>query len=242
MRVSTVRAILFDLDGTLYHQVPLRFLMAMELGVLPLRFVSPTIVRRTVRAIKQFRTTREELRDRGRPSELLDRLQYRQAALEVGVSDTEMERIIHEWMYCRPLKYLKWCRRKGVLPFFREAHRKGIKLGVFSDYPAQEKLKALGLDSYVELVLCATDQDVNAFKPHSRGFLRACEKWSLPPNEVLYVGDRPEVDAKGASAVGMPYMIVGGAPDREFLGSESSQKISSFQRLQQMLAISVMVP
>ena len=78
----------------------------------------------------------------------------------------------------------------GAATFFAEAQRRGIKLGVFSDYPAQEKLKALGLDSYVRLVLCSTDKEINAFKPHPRGYLRACEQWGLQPQEVLYIGDR----------------------------------------------------
>ena len=81
---------------------------------------------------------------------------------------------------------------------------------MFSDYPSGEKLEALGLDKRLSLTLCATDPEINAFKPHPRGFLRACELWDLDPAEVLYIGDRPEVDAVGAAAAGMPCAILGG--------------------------------
>jgi len=236
MNFSNVRAVLCDLDGTLYHQTPLRLLMALELCTLPVKLRSITKARAVLRAIKRFRVRREELRGLGRQSELLDELQYRQAAVDVGVEATEMERIICEWMYLRPLKYLKWCRRKGVVEFFSEAQHNGMPLGVFSDYPAHEKLKALGLDSYVSLVLCATDKDINAFKPHPGGFLRACEQWGMNPNEVLYVGDRLDVDAKGASSAGMRCLIVGSdGRESQFANSDQTVNLGSFQGLQQLL-------
>ncbi len=234
MNVSNVRAVLFDLDGTLYHHSPLRLLMALELCALPVMLGSITQARAVLLAIKRFRSKREELRALGHPLESLDELQYRHAALDVGMEATEMERIVREWMYRRPLKYLKWCRRRGVLPFFAEAQRRGVALGVFSDYPVHEKLQALGLDSYVQLALCATDPEINAFKPHPRGFLRACDQWGLKPDEVLYVGDRPEVDAKGAAAAGMRCLILGGEADQEGDQANASH-LPSFQGLQQVL-------
>ena len=236
MDISKVRAILFDLDGTLYYQPPLRILMGLELSALPLTMGSLAKTRSVLKVIKQFRSTREELRHLGNPSEWLDEIQYQQAANGVGFKAEEVKRIIEEWMYHRPLKYLKWCRRMGAVSFFTEAQRRGIQIGVFSDYPAQEKLEALELESFVQLVLCATDKEINAFKPHPRGFLRACECWGLGPHEVLYVGDRPEVDGKGALAAGMPYMIVGGTfqhPSRDPL---SGDNISSLRGLQQLLS------
>lgn len=236
MSLSNVRAILFDLDGTLYDQTPLRILMAMELCTLPLRLGSLPKARDVIRAIKRFRSTREELRDLGCPSHPLERLQYHQPAVEVGLDEFEMERIIREWMYRRPLKYLKWCRRKGVVPLFAEAKQRGIQLGVFSDYPAKEKLQALELDAYAQLVLCATDPEINAFKPHPRGFLLACERWGIPPEEVLYVGDRPEVDAKGAEGAGMRCLIVGEGHEGKSPESKQVGPFISFQDLQHMLA------
>ncbi|MDT7041974.1 HAD family hydrolase [Candidatus Nitronereus thalassa] len=236
MDISKVRAILFDLDGTLYYQPPLRMLMGFELSTLPLTMGSLAKTRSVLEVIKQFRTIREELRHLGNPSECLKEIQYQQASKVVGVKAEEVKRIVEEWMYHRPLKYLKWCRRMGAISFFTEAQRRGIKIGVFSDYPAQEKLEALELESFVQLVLCATDKEINAFKPHPRGFLRACECWGLPPQEVLYVGDRPEVDGKGALAAGMPCMMVGGTFQRPSQGSVSEENISSFRGLQQLLS------
>ncbi len=211
METSKFRAVLFDLDGTLYDQTRLRSLMALELCALPCILRSWSGACQTIRVIRSFRAIREDLRDLGCPTEhALVELQYERAGEQAGVDASEVERIITEWMYYRPLKYMKWCRRKGVKTFFEEAGQRGIKIGVFSDFPVKEKLQALGLSNYVQLFLCATDRDINAFKPHPRGFLKACEHWGLRPDEVLYVGDRPEVDAKGAAAAGLSCVIVKG--------------------------------
>ena len=118
--------------------------------------------------------------------------------------------LVAEWMMQRPLKYLSWCRRRGLLEVLDALSREGVRLGVLSDYPPASKLDALGASRYFSLVLCTTATDVNALKPHPRGFLAACERWGLQPHEVLYVGDRPEVDGEGATAAGLSCAIIGG--------------------------------
>jgi len=43
--------------------------------------------------------------------------------------------------------------------------------------------------------------------------LRACDEWSLAPQEVMFVGDRDELDGEGARAAGMGVCILApGAP------------------------------
>ena len=98
---------------------------------------------------------------------------------------------------------------------------RGMHAGVFSDYPARAKLEALGLEGRFDPVLCATDPEIDAFKPNPRGFLRACELWGLEPGEVLYVGDRADVDGEGARRAGMPCALVGGNPTLSATGSET---------------------
>jgi FMN phosphatase YigB (HAD superfamily) len=103
---------------------------------------------------------------------------------------------------------LRRCRRGGIEELLSSLASRGIPAGVFSDYPAREKLGALQLAEKIPLVACATDAEINAFKPHPRGFLWICERWGLGPAEVLYVGDRVEVDAQGAANAGMPCAIL----------------------------------
>lgn len=208
MVTRSVRAVLLDVDGTLYHQEPLRFLMALELSALPLVRRSYGSASRVWRSLRCFRRVREELRLVGALKSSLADLQYVETAKRAGVNSVEIEQVVAEWIYRRPLKYLRFCKRRGIEQLLAFLESNKIQIGVFSDYPVADKLRALGLSRSVTLMLCATDPDINAFKPHPKGFLRACAIWGLVPEEVLYIGDRPEVDAPGAAAAGMPCAIL----------------------------------
>lgn len=208
-----IRAVLFDVDGTLYYQAPLRLLMAGELGALSCARHAPWNVPRLWRMLSVFRHVREDLRALGRPDEPLARLQYTKAAERAGVPVKDMEAAVEEWIYRRPLKYMPRVVRVGMAEVLSGLVARELRVGAFSDYPVSDKLEALGLRAAVTLELDATAENVNAFKPHPRGLEVACERWRLSPAEVLYVGDRVEVDARSAAALGMPCAIVGGTAD-----------------------------
>ncbi len=207
------RAVLFDLDGTLYSQPPLRAGMALELAA---RFLDPAAARtaaRVVRTLRAFRRIREDLRGRELAgSDCLERLQFTETAGRVGLAPADVEAIVEEWMLRRPLRYLRMCRRPGLRRLLRLLRDRRTPCGVLSDYPADAKLRALGVGGDFFPVLCTTDPAINALKPHPAGFLKACRAWRLTPADVLYVGDRPAVDAAGAKAAGMPCFIVGPLP------------------------------
>lgn len=204
-----IKAVLFDLDGTLYRQSRLRLMMAGELATVPWFQHAPWRVSRVWRMLQTFRHVREELRVLGRPAEPLERLQYTLAAERAGVAVGEMEAVVREWIFTRPLKYLRQVVRPHTDEVLGGLRDRGLRLGVFSDYPAVDKLKAMGLEQRFGMTLEATETDVNAFKPHPRGFLVAADRWGLSPADVLYVGDRAEVDAVGAAAAGMPAVVIG---------------------------------
>jgi HAD superfamily hydrolase (TIGR01549 family) len=208
---GVIRAVLFDMDGTLYLQPPLRAMMAGELAVLPWLQRAPWRVRRLWTALSIFRSVREDLRALGHSDAPLSRLQYSEAARRAGLPESELEAEVAEWIVQRPLKYLPHLIRSGTREALATLKADGVQIGVFSDYPARDKLKAMALDHMVSLVVDATEADVNAFKPHPRGFLAAAARWGLEPGAILYVGDRPEVDAVGAVAAGMRCAVIGAA-------------------------------
>ncbi len=238
MNRTPYRAVLLDVDGTLYKQGPLRCLMALELSLLPLTLRSWNHAKKTVAILRNFRRHREELRHKDLcPGQVLDELQYEETASRVGVSPSEVKTIVTDWIYQRPLKYLPVCRRSKVTEFLAGAAGQGLDIGVFSDYPVREKIEALGLSKWVKLALSATDKEINAFKPHPRGFLRACEVWGLSPSEVLYIGDRVEVDGEGATAAGMPCIILDGTINAfsSIQLENGPMRVTSFQGIQHAL-------
>ena len=50
-------------------------------------------------------------------------------------------------------------------------------------------------------MLCAEELGVS--KPAAEAFHAACEALELPPHEVVYVGDHPEIDGRGAADAGL---------------------------------------
>ena len=225
-----IRAVLFDLDGTLYRQGPIRTLMALELLTLPL--YGPVRATARWKALRAYRGAQEHLRDRPAPNQAATQLEC--AAAAAGLSPTETETLVDEWMQRRPLKYLRFWRAPGLDDLLALLARSGVLAGLLSDYPANMKIAALGLAGRFDPVLCSTDPAIGALKPHPRGFLRACALWKLPPREVLMVGDRPEVDAAGAHAAGMPCVIIGRG-GRRTRSHPTYLTVSSFERLTRVL-------
>jgi putative hydrolase of the HAD superfamily len=65
----------------------------------------------------------------------------------------------------------------------------------------EHKLRTLGLLDRFEAVLCAAELGVS--KPEPGAFLAACDALGLPPRQVAYVGDHPEIDGRGAAEAGL---------------------------------------
>jgi HAD superfamily hydrolase (TIGR01549 family) len=203
---SRVRAVLFDLDGTLYRQLPLRALMLLELARLP--FTAPRQVSRRLRVLSAYRRAQEQLRYQSEIS-VGGKAQIQRTALETAVPPLEIEALVDEWMLRRPLKYLRRLRATGLVEMLQLLDRRGVPAAVYSDYPADAKIDALGLAGRFTFTLVSSDPAIGAFKPNPRGFLHACERWRLHPREVLMVGDRADTDAAGAAAAGMPCVLIG---------------------------------
>ncbi len=91
-----------------------------------------------------------------------------------------------------------------VKPTLKKLREKGLKLGIISDAPrnkAWQRLIITGLENEFDFVI--THSDTQEFKPHPSAFTLALKKLGVLPNAVLFVGDNPSRDIKGAKAVGM---------------------------------------
>lgn len=206
MQKGQVRGVLFDVDGTLYHQTPLRVLMiAFLLGSY---CYSPRLLKKKINIIRSFRKGQEHLRIAETPMGNCKKRQLAYATGKTGESSQDVEETIEKWFFQKPKSVLPLCRRKGLHRFLNNLTGRNLRLAVFSDYPAIEKLKALGIDNYFSTFISSWDKDVKGFKPHTTGFAIAANKMKLSPDEILYVGDREEVDGIGANAAGMRAVII----------------------------------
>jgi putative hydrolase of the HAD superfamily len=79
-------------------------------------------------------------------------------------------------------------------------------LGCITDgWPAVQrgKVEALGLASAIDTIVYAGDFGRDRWKPSVFPFALCCTTLKVAPAEVLYVGDHPERDVRGARAAGM---------------------------------------
>jgi len=163
----------------------------------------------TLKTIRAFRQTLEGMRNEG-PGFDVGARQLQATAAAVQLPLTQVQAIVQKWMFDYPLAFLHRFRQKGLVEFLQSARRCGMRLGVYSDYPCEEKLERLGVLDYFSSVLSAWDPDVQSLKPNTRGFQAACDALGVAPHQAMYIGDRMDVDGVGAQNSGMRSVIIGG--------------------------------
>ncbi|ARP74407.1 hydrolase [Streptomyces sp. MUSC 125] len=125
-----------------------------------------------------------------------------------------------------------WSLFPDVLPALEAlatSHRHAVLSN--SSLTVQEpKLRTLGVRDRFEVVLCAAELGVS--KPEAGAFLAACEALGLPPQEVAYVGDHPEIDGRGAVEAGLlSVWIDRGAAYARAVGEVVAHRISTLAEL-----------
>ncbi|MEW1900987.1 MULTISPECIES: HAD family hydrolase [unclassified Streptomyces] len=87
-----------------------------------------------------------------------------------------------------------------VLDLLARDYRHAV-LSNSSIHNQERKLRVLGIRDRFEAVLCAAELGVA--KPAPEAFHAACTALGLPPHQVAYVGDQPDIDARGAVEAGL---------------------------------------
>ena len=202
--MSHFKAWLIDLDGTLYHALPVKAAMCAEL------LTASSYVRKVIRA---FRHQHEALRRNGShevssPFEV----QLEAAAQELGLSVTDVRSVIDEWMFRRPCKWLSLFPRSSLLREIAQFRAAGGQTALVSDYPARRKLDALIATELFDVIIANGECDgPSQLKPDPNGFLKAAAKLGVAAHECLVIGDRPDADGLAASSAGMSFRRIPGS-------------------------------
>lgn len=218
--VLPAAAWLIDLDGTLYHALPMRMVMAAELAI-----VEPLSMPRIVR----FRRAMENLRGQSAGDEQvpLYQVQCRAAALAAGCPVSELEPLIEKWMFQRPRRWLPLFRRRWLFSAVAAFRGLGGRTAIVSDYPAHAKLTALSAEGLFDVVVdTATCDGPRCLKPSPEGYLLAAQKLNLAPSACLVVGDRADADGAAATAAGMRYIHVNRRRDIERLVQAAAAQVA----------------
>jgi HAD superfamily hydrolase (TIGR01549 family) len=216
---TSVAAVVFDVDGTLYRQSTLQ--RAMLFRLVRAYVLHPGDAVATFRILWSYRRSHEQLRNEASPSEsfgthdstdqagvMLGERQLALTARRSGYPVAAVRRTVEQWMEQAPLDLILAARRPGVVECLQTLRGGGIRIGALSDYPATAKLTAMGLSALFDVVVCAQDRGVGRLKPDPAGLRMVLTRLDVPAGQAVYVGDRPEVDARAASAAGMRCYII----------------------------------
>jgi putative hydrolase of the HAD superfamily len=198
-----VRLVVFDVDGTLYRQRPLRLRMARDLALHAL-----TGGLGTVTVLRRFRHLREALGE-ARAEGFAGRL-IAETAADSGRTPDEVRAIVGRWIDRHPLPYLLGCRYPGLVALFDGLRRHGKTIGVLSDYPAMAKLSALELAA--DHIVTADDPEIGVLKPHPKGLAALIERAAATPAATLMIGDRADRDGLVAQQVGARVLLRASRP------------------------------
>jgi FMN phosphatase YigB (HAD superfamily) len=204
--MDSLKASIFDLDGTLYHQGPVR--RAVLMRILRDHAGRPVDSIRTLRALQVFRQAQERLRSAAPSESDLSRLQIEWAERRSGMAKERIQHCVARWMVHEPLPFLAASRRSGTVELLQLAKDCGLLLAVLSDYPAEQKLISLGIRKYFDVVVAAQDHEIQRFKPDPTGLLAALRRLRVRASDVLYIGDRAGVDGLVASRAGVRSIIL----------------------------------
>jgi len=198
-------AVAFDLDGTLYPDSSLY------------RLALPAVLGKK-RAFLAFSSARDKMRELGsgegrRPDLPKDGTEFRArqadfVAASLGMADSgEAASLIERYFY-RGIEEL-FARIKpfeGLKEALEALSRGGLRLALLSDLPPERKLELLGLSERFEAALCS--EDSGTLKPARAPFAMLASRLGLAPARILYVGNSPRIDLRGAKAAGMSAAIV----------------------------------
>lgn len=133
------------------------------------------------------------------------------AAARAGRMDESRAReLVREWMHERPLPLLQRCRYGGVAELFAKLRARGVVIGILSDYPAAEKLRAMGLEA--DAIAFAGGPGVPLQKPNPGGLRHLMDIAGASAAQTILIGDRDERDGEAGRRAGVDVLIRTGRP------------------------------
>ena len=192
MSVMGLKAIGFDIDGTLYPDI-----RAWRHSVL--FYLSNR------RIISAFARTRKLMRNTGKDSET-DEANFfaEQLNSTIAIARKTRDNVIYKgWEKCfRKVKVYK-----GVREALLRLKAADLKLGVLSDFPVGLKLHYFGLDDIFDTVLGYPDS--GRLKPNPEPFYKMANQLGVDPPDILYIGNRLSIDFTGAENAGLQGVLIG---------------------------------
>ena len=191
-----VRAVTFDLDGTLYDARLVRRHFALR-NMLYLRSIRAALAVREKLRGEVFEDG-ASLRQK-ETLEIAERLNIRPERARERTENLLGERLNRTLRQVGP--------RPDVIEILDLLTKNGVSIAVISDYSIDAKLDALGLADFPWLAKVAADE-IGALKPSPKPFSEAARQMGMPPHAILHIGDREDTDGIGARQAGFGVRII----------------------------------
>src|SRR6201984_3286290 len=125
-----VKAICFDLDGTLYRTSQLRLRM---LKLLIGEYLNGRLKGRELRTLRAYRRSREQARSFPRPG--IDAYTIEMAVKHCGLTKEEIDRTVERGMFHAPREVLVKSRNPELRQMMERLRGRGYRLAVYFAYP-----------------------------------------------------------------------------------------------------------
>ena len=211
-----IKAIAFDVDGTLYPNYQM-YLCSLT------SFISAP------RLMYHFGKVRKEIRTLTYDGSLHDQ-QARLLSGRMNIPLEKAENLMERYLYRRWESSFRCIRPfSHVRETLLAIRRAGLKLGALSDFPIENKLRFLGLDDLFDVAI--TSEATGYLKPHHIPFLQLARRLETAPEELLYVGNSHRYDVVGASGVGMKTAWITGRKKSENSADFVFSSYKEFRRI-----------
>jgi putative hydrolase of the HAD superfamily len=215
--LRSIKAITFDLDGTLYPEY------RMLIPTLAVAFRHPRILYAFSRVRREVRRSRVEEDFRSHQASLMAR--------RLGTSTNRAAELTEKIIYGRWLNALSGMRPfRGLRGLILRLRRKGLKTALLSDMPITKKVVYLGLEDVWD---CAyTSEETGALKPDPRAFERMISALGCDPRQIMYIGNNYEYDVVGAGSMGM---VTGLISSRRIRNNRADFVFRNYRRMKEFL-------
>jgi len=187
---------IFDVDGTLYDQKSVRLVMLGKLlryyGLRPKKL-------KELLAVQMFRHIWNNRAGRNMTMDELNR----SIGKKLKLTEDKIRKIINKWMFTEPMNAVSDAAYQDVAEYIQKQYLAGKRIVVYSDYPVEAKMKALGLPYHQMFV--SGEGITPEHKPSETSIRAIINCLAVPKERVIYIGNSNKKDKKSAEAGEISY-------------------------------------
>ncbi|WP_025114905.1 HAD family hydrolase [Lysinibacillus fusiformis] len=179
-----IKAVLFDLDGTLLNRVESQY---ERLGKILNHMPKESYVSRFIQLDKRGYVWKDKV--------------YQQLVQEFNIVAITWEELLQDYIN----EFKNNCVAfPNLISLLEQLKTDNYLLGIITNgygHFQMNNIKALAIEKYFDVILVSEWENMK--KPNPQLFMRALDKLQTSPQDSIFLGDHPENDVKGAQAVGM---------------------------------------